>query len=219
MGYSIFHPEIEEDRPGRGTVPVEVACPECGHINDFWGLRDEEGELLEHYGRKCQGARQDPQNLSWLACEFRFRFKRCPDCGTENDTAARVCRSCEAVLVDADKKLREAMSLKDAHVMKPDSMSFEQRWDKRGQAFVEIRYYDLDGEHLKEFYYLNTPSEQKAFYFNFLRMHHRLPERATASCSLDQLLSMQRQLRMPLYLIARKKKSFWEIREKIFDAP
>ncbi len=216
MGYSVFHPEIDEDRAGPGTVPVKVDCPQCGHQNEFWGLVDDEGEIVEHFGRKCQGAHQDPISLKWETCDFRFRFKRCPECGTENDIAARICRGCQTTLVDTDKKLKEAMTLKDAHVMRPDSMSFEQRWDKRGQAFVEIRYYDVDGEHLKEFFYLNTSSEQKAFYYNFLRMHFRRPECAPLDCDVKKLMSLQRQLRMPLYLIARKKKNFWEIREKIF---
>ncbi|STP18930.1 putative helicase [Escherichia coli] len=33
-------------------------------------------------------------------CDFRFRFKNCPQCNAENDIAARRCRECDTILVD-----------------------------------------------------------------------------------------------------------------------
>ncbi len=217
QGHNVFHPEIDQDKEVTGSVPVQVSCPDCEFVNDFWGLLDPDGEIIEHFGRKCQGATQDPVSLNWQACGFRFRFKRCPDCGAENDIAARICHSCQGTLVDTDKKLKEAMSLKDAHVMRPDSMQMQKRTDKRGQSFLEVQFYDDDGQALREFHYLNSASEQKAFYYNFLRMHLRRPEVAPKIGSLDAVVALAPHLRLPLYVIARKKKNFWEIREKIFD--
>lgn len=219
MGHDIFAPEIDDDKPSEAASPVSVICPQCGFKNDFWGIVDDEGELIEHFGRKCKGAHEDPQTLEPIACNFRFRFKRCPACGGENDIAARVCSSCEGMLVDNDKKLKEAMSLKDAHVMRPDSMSFEKKWDKKGQASLEIRYYDCDGEHLKEFYYLSSHEDIRTFHYNFLRHHLRLPEQLPKIKigSVDDVLRQQNVFRLPMFIIARKKKYFWEIREKIFE--
>ncbi len=203
VGHDIFSPEIDEHKPSADAVPVHVDCPECGYVNDFWGLMDE-GEVIEHYGRRCHD------------CGFRFRFKRCDQCGAENDISARECSGCRALLVDNDKKLRDAMSLKDAHVMRPDSMVFDKTADKKGNERLEIRYYDHDGEYLREFHYLNSESDARAFYYNFLRLHQRVPEKPVEVRTADDVLGQLHLLRMPLFLIARKKTHYWQIREKIF---
>lgn len=217
VGHDIFRPEIDENKPSEESVPVQVRCPECGHQNDFWGLTDEEGEVVEHFGRKCRGASEDPLTLAVIPCNFRFRYKVCDKCGEENDIAARECSGCRCLLVDNDKKLREAMALKDAHVMRPDSMLFDSSRDKKGNERLEIRYYDLDGEYIREFFYLNTPSDALAFYYNFMRMHLRIPEKRPTIASIDDVLRNLHLFRIPLFVIARKKRYFWQVREKIFE--
>lgn len=215
LGHDIFSPEIEEDRPSLNSVVVDVICPECGHHNDFWGIV-EDGEVIEHFGRKCKGAFVDPLNNEIEACGYRFRFKRCDQCGAENDIAARVCTACQHLLVDNDTKLKEAMSLKDAHIMRPDTMTFQKGYDKKGNERVEVRYYDYDGEFLSEMFYLNSPEDARAFYFNFTRMHNRTPEKNINIKNADDVLLAEKHFRLPLFVIARKQKYFWEIREKIF---
>lgn len=215
VGHDIFSPEIDEDRPSENSVVVDILCPQCGHHNDFWGIVEHE-EVVEHFGRRCKGAFEDLASGEIQKCGYRFRFKRCDQCGEENDIAARVCTSCQHLLVDNDKKLKEAMSLKDAHIMKPDTMMFSKSYDKKGQERVEVRYYDYDGEHLSEMFYLNSPEDARAFYFNFTRMHNRLPERSLRIDNSDDVLKNQKHFRKPMYVIARKQKHYWEIREKIF---
>ena len=134
----------------------------------------------------------------------------------ENDIAARVCSGCQHLLVDNDTKLKEAMSLKDAHIMKPDTMTFAKGYDKKGNERVEIRYYDYDGEFLSEMFYLNSPEEARAFYFNFTRMHNRTPEKNIIINNAGDVLTVQSLFRIPMFVIARKQKYYWEIREKIF---
>lgn len=215
QGHDIFSPEIDDHKPTSDSVVVDVACPQCGLINQFWGVV-EDGEIIEHFGRMCQGAFYDTDTLELEKCGYRFRFKRCGECGAENDIAAKKCNSCQYLLVDNDKTLKEAMSLKDAHVMKPDSMTFSKTFDKKGKERIEIRYYDFDGEHLEERFYLNTPEDSKAFYFNFIRMHNRMPEKYLQISSAQDVLDNQNKFRKPQYVIARKVQKFWEIREKIF---
>lgn len=217
LGHDIFRPEIDEDKPTDHSVPVKILCPLCGFENDFWGLKDEDGTVIEHFGRKCRGATEDLNTLKITPCPYRFRYKACDKCGEENDIAARECSRCHNLLVDNDKKLREAMALKDAHVMRPDSMLFDKTYDKKRTERLEIRYYDADGEFLREFFYLNTPSDASSFYYNFLRMHLRMPEKQIKLQTIDEVLSNLHHLRMPRLIVARKKKYFWEIREKIFD--
>lgn len=217
QGHDLYSPIIEEDCPNSSAVPVEVFCPKCGIENQFWGIKDEDGEIIEHYGRKCQGAAEDPITLKLEKCGFRFRFKRCDSCGEENDIAARVCTTCEHLLVDNDKKLKDAMSLKDAHIMRVDSMAFVQGRDKKGNDRLEVNYYDADAEVLKEYFYLNTLEERRAFYFNFMRMHLRLPGQLFFFSDLEEVLKSQSLFREPMYVIARKEKHYWSIREKIFN--
>lgn len=215
VGHDIFSPEIDEDRPSPNSVMVDIVCPQCGHHNDFWGIVEHE-EIVEHFGRRCRGAFEDPVSLDIEKCGYRFRFKRCDQCGEENDIAARVCTHCHHLLVDNDNKLKEAMSLKDAHIMKPDSMAFAINFDKKGRERVEVRYYDYDGEFLSEIFYMNSPEEARAFYFNFTRMHNRLPEKSLNIQKASDVIKNQNHFRLPMYVIARKAKHYWEIREKIF---
>jgi DNA repair protein RadD len=217
QGHNLFAPEIGDDKPAENSVPVAVVCPSCGHTNDFWGIVDDDGEVIEHFGRRCRGAHEDPGTHAVIPCGYRFRFKRCSQCGEENDVAARICAGCRATLVDNDKKLREAMALKDAHVMRPDSMHFERGQDKQGRERLEVRYYDHDGEFLREFFYLGGAADSRAFYYNFARMHLRVPERQVAVASVGEALRLRPLFRMPLFVIARKKTHFWQIREKIFE--
>ena len=215
--HDIFSPEIDENKPNSKAVPVEVPCPQCGVINHFWGLKDEEGKIEEHYGRKCQGAFEDPVTHEIEKCNFRFRFKRCEQCGSENDIAARICTSCQFLLVDNDKKLKEAMALKDAHVMKVETMQFKDSFDKKGQLRLEVHYCDVDAQVLKEYFYLSSPQDARAFYFNFTRMHLRIPEQKLSIKSVGDVLNLQNKFRKPLFVIARQQKKFWNIREKIFE--
>lgn len=214
--HDLFSPEIGEDKPTTESVIVEVPCPSCGIVNHFWGLV-EDGEVVEHFGRKCKGVSEDARTGMLTECGFRFRFKICEKCGGENDVAARVCSSCDNILVDNDTKLREAMSLKDAHVMPVDSMSLEKSFDKKGNERLEIRYYDADANVLKEYYYFDSHEGRQTFFFNFLRMHQRHPGVKPDYRRVEDVLTERQKFRTPLYVIARKQKHFWKVREKIFE--
>jgi DNA repair protein RadD len=216
QGHNIFSPEIEDERPTSDSVTVEITCPVCGLINNFWGLLDDTGELVEHFGRKCKGATEDPLTHRIIECGFLFRFKRCDQCSHENDIAARVCKSCQHLLVDNDKKLKEAMSLKDAHVMRVETMLFHHGADKSGNSRLEVTYFDVDVESLKEYFYLSTPENLKAFYFNFTRMHNRIPETEIRIANIEDVLKNKEKFRKPMFVIARKSSYFWEVREKVF---
>lgn len=215
--HDLYSPEIDDDKPSSQSVMVEVPCPSCGSINHFWGIKDPEGEVSEHFGRRCKGAFEDPVTNEIEPCGFLFRFKRCDSCGEENDISARSCTSCQHLLVDTDKKLKEAMSLKDAHVLRVDSMTYQKSHDKRGNERLEIRYYDVEANFLTEYFYLNSSESVHAFYYNFIRMHSKRPEVKIFIKDVDDLLKRQNLFRSPLFVVARKQKQFWSIREKVFE--
>ena len=216
MGHNIYSPEISEKKPTKDSIPVIVTCPKCGFDNDFWGKATDNGEVIEHYGRKCRGASQNPDSLKIIKCGYRFRFKICNKCGAENDITARACESCSVVLIDADTKLKQAKLSKNAHVLTPDSIQMEKRVDKLGNQFLDIKYFDYDSKYVSEIHYLNNETSLKKFNINFLRSHLRQPELSDHITFVDQVIKYQKLLRMPKFIIARKQEKYWKITEKIF---
>jgi DNA repair protein RadD len=215
VDHDIFIPEIDEKRPAKDTVPVLVPCPVCEFENSFWGYAID-GEVIEHFGRRCRGLTRDPHTFEITPCTFRFRSKICHACGAENDITARACENCKAVLIDADAKLKQAKLSKYAHVMTPDRVSFEERVDKNANKYLEIRYYDLDSQFVSEAYFFDSPSSIKRFNINFLRSHLRRPELAIELTSSAEAVRYQALYRMPAFIIARKQDKFWKITEKVF---
>lgn len=216
MGHDIYAPEISDKRPAKDTIPVFVPCPACGFENNFWGRADDDGQVIEHFGRKCKGATQDANTFKVIPCGFRFRFKICHACGGENDITARECEKCKAVLIDADTKLKQAKLSKNAHVLTPDRITFEERKDKNNNPYLEIKYYDFDAKYVSEAHFFSNSSSIKKFNINFLRSHLRRPELAVDLDSPQQVIRFQKLFRLPSFVIARKQDKFWKITEKVF---
>lgn len=217
MGHDIYSPEIADKRPAKDTVPVKVSCPQCGFENNFWGYTDISGEIIEHFGRKCMGASQNAATMEIIPCGYRFRFKLCHSCNCENDVSARSCTICSAILIDADAKLKTARLSKNAHVMRPEKITFEERQDKNSNFYLEIRYYDFDAQFISEAHFFNNPSAIKKFNINFLRSHLKRPELAINIKSPKDVIKAQRLFRLPSFVIARKQDKFWKITEKVFS--
>lgn len=216
MGHDIYTPEISDKKPSKESVPVSISCPQCGFQNDFWGIVDYDGDIIEHFGRKCRGARQNPSTMAIIPCGYRFRFKLCHSCGAENDVTARDCERCKAVLIDADSKLKQAKLSKNAHVMTPERVTFDERLDKNSNPYLEIRYYDFDAQYLSEAHFFSNPASIKKFQINFLRSHLKRPEMAVDLKTPAEVIKNQKLLRLPKFVIARKQDKFWKITEKVF---
>lgn len=217
MGHDIYAPEISDKRPAKDTVAVLVPCPQCGFENNFWGYADDDGVVLEHFGRKCKGAEQDPTTLEIKPCGFRFRLKLCHACGSENDITAGSCEQCNSTLVDADAKLKQAKLSKNSHVLTPDRITFDERIDKNSNPYLEIRYYDYDAKYFSEAHFFNNPSSIKKFNINFLRSHLKRPELAFDFKTPKDVIKYQKLFRLPAFVIARKQEKFWKITEKVFS--
>lgn len=213
--WDLYAPEVGEPRPDSDSEPVQVACPECGHANLYWGKRD--GELvIEHFGRRCQGLVED-ENGTRRQCAFRFRFKVCDECGAENDIAARRCHGCQTLLVDADSKLKDALKLKDARVLRVSGMLLEVATNGRGLPRLKVTYYDEDGASLAEWFALETSAQRRAFYVAFLRDHLRAPGMPWQPATPQEVVSEQHRLRHPDFVVGRKVGRHWQLRDKLFD--
>ncbi|GAA4885948.1 DEAD/DEAH box helicase [Ferrimonas pelagia] len=215
-GYSLYSPEVGEPRPHSDTVPVEVPCPKCGHANAFWGRLDEAGLLTEHFGRRCQGSDQLDGKI--LQCDFRFRFKECPDCMAENDIAARQCHCCGKQLVDPDKRLKEVLQLKDYKVLRCSGVLLEAATGKDGKPRIQVRWFDEDGDEVNRPFGFDSPGQKGHFYHQFIRNHLKNPGQSLRLNTVDDVIRHQHLFRHPDFVIARlEKKRFWKVIECVFD--
>lgn len=124
----LFEPKIEAKAKKEKGEPIEVTCPDCGHVNEFslnpdyadfkrdehgycldvMGLQimTEHGPLSGHYGRRCQGYHKTGPKGEYVQCGYRWTSKECGECGAHNDIAARYCISCKSEIVDPNEKLQ-----------------------------------------------------------------------------------------------------------------
>jgi DNA repair protein RadD len=214
--FNLEQPDIGELRPEPGTELVTVPCPLCGFFNNFWGKTDDRGLVLEHYGRRCQGYKED-EDARPVACGYRFKAKFCPDCGAENDIAARNCGDCGLVLVDPDKKLKEALSLKDALVLYVTRMQLQSHQTKEGKTSLKVSYFSADGAEIAEYWSLQTKAQKQKFLTLFVPPHLVDRHRAFTESSVNKVLQQSHRFQPPEAIIARKDGRFWQIRDKLFQ--
>ncbi|AXF75034.1 DEAD/DEAH box helicase [Erwinia tracheiphila] len=213
--HDIFTPEVGTPKGKSDNQPVQVFCPCCGFANIFWGKTAADGTLIEHFGRRCKGIIENSDGER-QQCYYRFRYKCCPHCLAENDIAARRCHQCEAVLVDPDDMLKAALKLKDALVLRCAAMELECGADQKGE-WLKARYYDEDATEVNERFRLSTPAQRTAFEQIFLRPHLRAPGTPLSWNSAADIVALQPLLRHPDFVVARKQRHFWQVREKVFD--
>lgn len=213
--HDIFTPEVGAPKGKSDNKPVQVFCPACGFANTFWGKATEDGTIIEHFGRRCQGVLEDDDGER-EQCDYRFRFKSCPHCNAENDIAARRCQTCDAVLVDPDDMLKAALKLKDALVLRCAAMVLETGKDEKGE-WLRVRYLDEEATEVSERYRLQTPAQRKAFEHLFMRPHQRAPGVPLGWENAADVVAMQPLLRHPDFVVARKQRHYWQVREKVFD--
>lgn len=219
-GYDIFQPEIGEKKPTPDSVPVQIHCPQCGFANAFWGRTDSQGNILEHFGRRCQGLIEDSENPDGIEgpgfdkqCSYRFRFKHCPHCNQENDIAARQCQHCHEKLIDPDDILRKALNLKNNKVLRCAAIT--PKIDHSNKT-VKITYHDEDGLTLSETFRFSFKKSRQSFNELFAR---RLAK-GTQSIQFDSLEELQNflpYLPAPDFVIAKKQKHHWQVTERLFD--
>ncbi len=214
--YDLYQPEVGNPKPDSESDIVTIPCPACGFNNNFWGKLDNNGFLIEHYGRRCQGYFEEEDGTR-EHCGYRFRAKYCHDCGADNDIAARICHECDATLVDPDKKLREALNLKDALVFECRDMKLSTHKDKSGKNQLKVTYIGDEQAQVHEFWSLNSKGQKSAFYKQFVRPHLADRHRPFDESSPTKVVNNQHRFRLPQFIIARKVGRFWKLRDKIFE--
>ncbi|WP_338363402.1 DEAD/DEAH box helicase [uncultured Pseudoalteromonas sp.] len=211
-GFDLFHPEVGDKKNDSDNEPVQVLCPGCGFANIFWGKTDSAGKVIEHFGRRCQGLLEDDEGHK-EQCDYRFRFKECDQCGAQNDIAARKCHDCGAVMADPDDKLRNALNLKDALVLRCSGLSVVKLKDD----LIKITYFDEDGASCDEVYNLASKGGQYIFNKQFGKRLGQ-GQAPVEFKSAEQVIKAQFDLVHPDFVIARKSKKYgWKVSDKLFD--
>lgn len=220
--YDLYQPEVGDPKPDSTSEIITIPCPACGFNNNFWGKLDSNGFLLEHFGRRCQGYFEDDETGEREHCGYRFRAKYCGECGADNDIAARICHECDATLVDPDKKLKEALNLKDALIFECTEMDLSVFKSSDGKSQLKVTYsgetYQGEGNALvHEFWSLNTKKQKQTFKDLFVRPHLADKHRPFEEASPTKVVANQHRFRLPQFVIARKSGRFWKLRDKIFE--
>ncbi|MFY2508454.1 DEAD/DEAH box helicase family protein [Vibrio pectenicida] len=215
--YDLYQPEVGDTKPTPDSEIITIPCPACGFNNNFWGKLDNNGFLVEHYGRKCQGYFEDEATQEREHCNYRFRAKYCNECGADNDIAARICHECDATLVDPDKKLKEALKLKDALVFECLSMDLTLHKNDKGKNSLKVSYFGENQAQVHEFWSLTTPKQKQNFKSMFVRAHLADKHMPFNELSPNKVINNQHRFRPPQFVIARKSGRFWKIRDKIFS--
>ncbi|HDM8216190.1 DEAD/DEAH box helicase [Vibrio campbellii] len=220
--YDLYQPEVGDPKPDSTSEIITIPCPACGFNNNFWGKLDSNGFLLEHFGRRCQGYFEDDETGEREHCGYRFRAKYCGECGADNDIAARICHECDATLVDPDKKLKEALNLKDALIFECTEMDLTVFKSSDGKSQLKVTYsgetYQGEGNALvHEFWSLNTKKQKQNFKDQFVRPHLADKHRPFEEASPTKVVANQHRFRLPQFVIARKSGRFWKLRDKIFE--
>ncbi|MAA93444.1 MAG: ATP-dependent helicase [Rheinheimera sp.] len=212
-GYDLFYPEVGSPRPSSKSVPVQVPCPECGFANIFWGLTDSDGDLIEHYGRRCQGLLAHHTGAAAKQCSYRFRARICPDCGGENDIAARQCQQCQSQLIDPDKRLKEVLSKQHHHLFRCQQM---QLFDHNGD--LKVHYQDNDGNPFYRYFKMQTVAQRRAVYALFIKPHSRTPGITQKKYhTASELVADQHIFRMPQLILLKKQAKGWQQLDIFFD--
>lgn len=106
----MFNPELVDVGEDSEFIGEEVTCPTCSYVN-FNKWVKVKGKLLSTL-RRCtnvmpvEGIENPTLKKHFYRCSYMFKFKECPECGSENDITARTCRNCKRVLIDPNDKLR-----------------------------------------------------------------------------------------------------------------
>lgn len=101
--------------------------------------------LPGHFGRRCKGLVLAGRLREMMRCTHKWSSKECPECGTENDIAARNCSACKAEIIDPNQKLQEEAAKLDAA---PDAtrqaevtmMSVNKHYVSAGEDMVVVKF-------------------------------------------------------------------------------
>lgn len=182
--------EIKEGRKGE-EVYTEVPMP-------------------AHFGRRCTNMLEQGPLREIKRCGYMWSFKSCPECGTQNDIAARKCTACKCEIVNPNDKLKEEAEMleKDPHAVKTANvtgMLWQRSWSRKGDQMLILTW--LTDHKLKMFRKIEQPfipDHEKAFpRQKWERMSKDLFGHVK---DIEDALSLQKAARLPARIVFQRPK-------------
>ena len=114
-------------------------------IYDKSGEKIGQKPMPGHFGRRCKNYIMVGALREMRRCAHKWSFKECPECGFENDIAARNCTSCRAEIIDPNTALVEkAASLYNdpysTKQAKVTMMSIMKHYVSSGDDLIHIKF-------------------------------------------------------------------------------
>lgn len=106
----LFNPELADVAKDSDAIAEDVDCPVCGFVNQNKWI-EIKGKMISTL-RRCkavypiEGIENPTLKKHFYRCSHYFKFKECPECGSENDITARVCKKCRYQIIKPDEKLK-----------------------------------------------------------------------------------------------------------------
>ena len=137
--------------------PENLEVDKEGYWLDLAGDRvmidifDKSGEKIgskpmpAHFGRRCKNYVMHGPLREMHRCTYKWSVKECPDCGFENDIAARNCTSCGAEIIDPNQKLKEEADRLDSspYATKQSNvtmMNIMKHYVSSGEDLVHVKF-------------------------------------------------------------------------------
>lgn len=157
--------------------PENLEVDKEGYWLDLAGDRvmidifDKSGEKIgskpmpAHFGRRCKNYVMHGPLREMHRCTYKWSVKECPDCGFENDIAARNCTSCGAEIIDPNQKLKEEADRLDSspYATKQSSvtmMNIMKHYVSSGEDLVHVKFaIDQKPFFVSKFYNPNSEKE------------------------------------------------------------
>lgn len=184
--------------------PLVICCPSCQTFN------------TEH-ARRCIGLTGNTR------CEYYFEFKPCPNphCGTENDIAARQCRTCGTEIIDPNAKLCLNKIKTATHELQVMESQYMITGTKKAFRINCIYKCQDESGRVGRVFENYTPSSQKAmnvFYGQFVRKHCKDSSKWYIHMNNRTLMEQMLQtVNSPVKLLVASEDNKVKIKKKIFQ--
>ncbi len=134
--------------------------------------------------RRCRGVHDSKR------CDYYFEWKECPGCSVQNDKSSRLCRSCNAELIDPNAKLTIKAATKSKDIF---TVVKAQYWIAEGEyPTFHAMYTTPNGMKIYESFLVRDSRTKNIFYGQYIR--HSLDKPSQYYPQLHSVPALKRML-------------------------
>jgi DNA repair protein RadD len=171
----------------------EVECPDCNTTN-------------KHTAQRCVGI------VDGTRCSYRFIYKECDYCQTQNSPSARHCWKCGGELIDPNAKLtrKAAIASGTPFFVQVLDMSLQKHQTQNGDS-LRVSYQVTDGEKKWAVSEFQRPGHENPFHRK--RWHYFAEDTGAIGNTIENVLLEAGSLKVPSRLLVKKPKGkkYYEI--------